>query len=227
MLLSIKNLTFGWQSEALFQNINGQLDRSEIVLLQGENGTGKTTLLKLIAGMIPHFSRGKILKGEILVNNRSITKYPPKSFFPQIAFIPTKNIDFFLLTGNLEQEIALVQAMLKIDFSKIKRKQGELQELFPEIGELWKTNFDRMTICQKILSLTSIYYFQEAHLFLFDEILDIVPDEDISLWMNFFQIQTQSGCGIIFVSHQMKPYTFPVWEIKGKTLPRTFITSIC
>ena len=220
MLLTIENLTFGWQNKVLFQNINCQLEAGEIILLRGENGSGKTTLLKLIAGMIPHFSRGKILKGDILLNNHSIIENPPKFFFPLVAFIPSQNIDFFLLNENLEQEIALIQAVFKISSSEIERKKGELHELLPGTRELWSKNFDRMTSFQKVLSLLSIYYFQETRLFLIDEILDFISHENLSFWLNFFQVQSQTGCGIIFVSHQTAEYPFRGWEIENKTLLR-------
>lgn len=221
MLLTIKNLTFGWQNEPLFENVNCQLERGEIVLLRGENGSGKTTFLQLSAGMIPHFSRGKILEGDIQIDNRSLIENPPKSFFPQIAFIPGKNIDFFLLNENLEQEMALIQAVLKIGNSAIQRKKNELQELFPEIDQRWTKNFDEMTVYQKILALTTTYYLQAAQLFLFDEILNTVPNEDLSRWMNFFRLQSQAGCGIIFISHKMEKHHFKEWEIRNKMLITT------
>ncbi|MBN2092402.1 ATP-binding cassette domain-containing protein, partial [candidate division KSB1 bacterium] len=82
MLLSIENLTFAWLNETLFENISMKVGTGQIIVLKGENGCGKSTFLQIMAGMIPHFSRGRILKGDVLLENQSIIHSTPSAFFP-------------------------------------------------------------------------------------------------------------------------------------------------
>ncbi len=49
-MLKISNLSFTYQGEPVFQNVNLSLSKPEIVAVIGDNGVGKTTLLRLIAG---------------------------------------------------------------------------------------------------------------------------------------------------------------------------------
>lgn len=49
-MLQISNLSFSYQNQPLFENLNLILTDSEIVGIIGDNGVGKTTLLRLIAG---------------------------------------------------------------------------------------------------------------------------------------------------------------------------------
>ncbi len=64
-MLQISNLSFTYQSQPLFQNFNLTLSSPEIVAIIGDNGTGKTTLLRLIAGEL-HPDEGSIsTRGEI------------------------------------------------------------------------------------------------------------------------------------------------------------------
>lgn len=49
-MLRISNLSFSYQNQPLLQNLNLTLSNSGIVAIIGDNGTGKTTLLRLIAG---------------------------------------------------------------------------------------------------------------------------------------------------------------------------------
>lgn len=61
-VLSIQNLSKSFGSHRLFSNIDIEIKRGERVAVIGNNGTGKTTLLKIINGLIPA-DNGKITLG--------------------------------------------------------------------------------------------------------------------------------------------------------------------
>ena len=218
MLVSVRELTFGWQDEPLFEDVHCDLQEGAVVVLDGENGCGKTTLLQLIAGVVPHFSRGKRLEGNIMVDGRSVFENPPRDFFPCTGFVPGRNIDFFLLNGNLDEEAALIQSVAGLQAPDIERKRGELEEIFSDLDELWSANFSDMTFYQKVLSLFTIYYLQGARLFLLDEVLGAVPDGQLSAWMEMFQCLHRQQKGIVFTAHQLDEHRFPVWKIKDRRL---------
>ena len=50
-MIEIKNLDFGYKSQPVFKNISLSFDKGNIYGLLGENGVGKTSLLKLISGL--------------------------------------------------------------------------------------------------------------------------------------------------------------------------------
>lgn len=54
--LELKNLCVGYGTEAILSDLNLTVRNGSIVALMGPNGTGKTTLLLTIAGMIPPLS---------------------------------------------------------------------------------------------------------------------------------------------------------------------------
>lgn len=60
ILFSINNLSFGYRKEKLFNNINFNMYKGEFLALLGSNGSGKTSLIKLILGQeIP--SEGQVI----------------------------------------------------------------------------------------------------------------------------------------------------------------------
>lgn len=218
MMLKIENLTFGWQQETLFENISGHVNQREVVQLSGENGSGKTTLLQIISGMIPHFSRGDILSGDVFINGRSILKAPPKKFFPLIGCIPSLNLDFFLLTESLRQEITLTSSILKISQNLVKKRLDEFSDFFPGITKSIDTPFKPLQFNQKIISLTFIFYLQNAQLYLFDEVMTAFSESDIQQWYSFFEWLSSIGCTILFVDHHQQAQGFSHWLLKDKNL---------
>lgn len=68
--ISCNNLTFGYTEEnLLYQNLTFDLIRGEKFLIVGENGIGKTTLLKLIMNILTP------LEGSINISEKTLTGY--------------------------------------------------------------------------------------------------------------------------------------------------------
>lgn len=81
--LKISNVSIGY-SEPLISDINASLDLGEVCLLMGNNGIGKTTLIKSILG------QNKFLSGEISLNGKSILKLNPTEIASKIAIVFSK-----------------------------------------------------------------------------------------------------------------------------------------
>lgn len=84
MFLQLKNTTIGYKTP-LIKGVETSLDLGEICLLIGNNGVGKTTLIKSILNQIP------TLGGEILLQNQSLKKLSQKEIAEQIAVVFSKS----------------------------------------------------------------------------------------------------------------------------------------
>ena len=83
MFLEIKNTTIGYQ-KPLISEVNASLDFGDVCLLIGNNGVGKTTLIKSILNQIP------TLKGDIFINDKNVKKLTDKEIAEQIAVVFSK-----------------------------------------------------------------------------------------------------------------------------------------
>lgn len=73
-LLTTRNLTIGYSHQSLlFENLNLDLNRNELVCFMGPNGIGKSTLIRTLAGLQKQIA-GKILYGADHGNTTEIPK---------------------------------------------------------------------------------------------------------------------------------------------------------
>ena len=73
-MIDLNNVSFKYQSGnkiSTLENINLHIKEGEVILLCGQSGSGKTTITRLINGLIPNYYKGE-LTGEIFLNANAI-----------------------------------------------------------------------------------------------------------------------------------------------------------
>jgi energy-coupling factor transport system ATP-binding protein len=71
MKITLKNISFSYSDsldDAILKNLNLEIHSGECVVLAGESGCGKTTISKLINGLIPHYHSGT-MEGDVLLGD--------------------------------------------------------------------------------------------------------------------------------------------------------------
>ena len=71
--ISLKDVSFKYNESEVFSllNINLNIKKGEIVVLCGKSGCGKSTVIRLINGLIPFYYHGE-LKGEVTVQDHNV-----------------------------------------------------------------------------------------------------------------------------------------------------------
>ncbi len=147
MFLDLKNTTIGYQTP-LIKGVNTTLALGDICLLIGNNGVGKTTLIKSILHQTP------VLEGEIFLNGKNIKTLSSKEIAEQIAVVFSKSpvpanytlTDlislgkyihypyYFELKASDKQEVANIIESLNltqyINYSLHQLSDGNLQKAF-------------------------------------------------------------------------------------------------
>ena len=92
MILQVKDLSFRYDSSRrIFQHVNFELDKGEVLSILGTNGAGKSTLLNCLAGLFRSES-GEILLDGVSMNNMSmrdvakVVGYVPQIHTPTYAY---------------------------------------------------------------------------------------------------------------------------------------------
>ena len=145
MPLAIKNLTKSFGNKVIFENFNYTFSDKGIYVLVGNSGRGKTTLLRMIAGLDKDF------KGEI-------TKAKTAYAFQEYRLFPTlnalDNITKVLYEKPTEAETKEAKQFLtQMGFADIDLR------LFP--AELSGGMKQRVALCRAFLSKTEILLLDE------------------------------------------------------------------
>jgi iron complex transport system ATP-binding protein len=82
-IMEMKDCSFSYDNkENIFENINFSVSPGDIFCILGANGTGKTTLIKCLTGLM------KTQSGEILINGKDMNLFSPTDLAKKIGYIP-------------------------------------------------------------------------------------------------------------------------------------------
>lgn len=125
------SFSYGTQTEGSLSNINFKVKRGEFILITGQSGSGKTTVTRLINGLIPHFFEG-VLTGTVKVLGSDIKTITPGEMGKNIASIfQNPRSQFF--TTNSTKEVAFALENYGIDRDEmIDRVNGAFHDFKAE-----------------------------------------------------------------------------------------------
>ncbi len=90
-ILRINNLSKSYGRKKVLENFNMGLEEGKVYGLLGKNGEGKTTLIRMIMGIIPSD------KGEIFYKDEKI-KFNATSYKKEVGYIPEDSFFFSWMT---------------------------------------------------------------------------------------------------------------------------------
>lgn len=95
-MLQAIDLSFRYGSTVVLDKMNLLIHDGDFILLTGANGSGKTTFLKILAGLLP------VQAGKILHNNRELSQEDLKLLCGYIFHNPTNQI----IGSTVEEDVA-------------------------------------------------------------------------------------------------------------------------
>lgn len=103
-MITFDNFSFRYEESTDFtlQNINLTIQTGEFVLLTGRSGCGKTTLIRSLNGLIPHFYPGEI-KGNLYLDEQSLLDMTPSQLAGQIGTVFQDPRSQFFMTDTTRE----------------------------------------------------------------------------------------------------------------------------
>lgn len=186
--LKLENLSFAYSAKtSLLKNLNVEFRSGEIVALKGQNGMGKSTLFKLMAGIIDPNSGNVIFE----VKDK---KFKNKKVFQNVGFI-FQNPESHFFFDTIEEELR--QSFKHIKSSELK--QSLLQRFFHQI-DLNKSPFLLSEGEKRRLSILMTVFLGKG-LLLFDEPTFGQDQKSIQEIVLLMKELKKLGLIQIFISH--------------------------
>ncbi len=202
-LLQARNISIGYkigkQRKIVLSNINLLSNQKQTIAMIGENGVGKSTLLRTIAGL------QSIINGDLLINNKNIANYKQHEIAKLISYVSTSNNNLPNLT--VSELISLGRfphtnwiGKLEHEDKKIINNSLELTEinhlLNKKITEISDGEKQRVMIARAFTQNTDIIILDEPTAF-----LDLANKHHLSFIIN--KLSKEENKLVIFSTHDL------------------------
>lgn len=121
------SLIYPTSTKTIFEDLSFTVHEGELVLVMGATGSGKSSLLRLINGLIPHHTGG-ILAGNISVNGISTREVKPGGLAHLIGIVGQNPINGFV-TDKVEEELAFGMEALNLPPDVMRKRVEEVLDL--------------------------------------------------------------------------------------------------
>jgi len=213
--IELKNVTFsyeGYEAKVL-DDACFSVEYGEVALLSGFSGQGKSTVLSLLAGIIPNITPGDI-KGEVLIGGEDITERKMSDVCRKVGVV-LQNAESQIIQQLVEDEIAFGCENFAFTCDKIKDcvdRACRQMQLNPQ----WKTR--TLSGGQKQRLITAATLATEQKILVLDEPLANLDKPGAELLMNTLRQLALSGYAVLVVEHRLDmvfPYVDAVWSISN------------
>lgn len=186
-MIQVKDLNVTIKGKSILSDVNITMEEGKIYGLIGNNGSGKTMLMKCICGFV------KPISGEILVNGKIIGK---DIDYIQDTGIIIENPGFIPYYSGIKNLMMLSEISGKADKEKIKetmRMCGLDPELKLPVKKYSLGMRQRLGIAQAIM--------EDQTALILDEPMNGLDKEGVSAMRQLFLTMKQEGKLIILTSH--------------------------
>lgn len=202
-LIEFKNFYFRYKGneEYALNNINLKIDKNKFILLAGETGSGKTTLIRCMNGLIPQFYAG-YYKGFVKVVEKDTTSTPIADLSTKIGIV-FQNPENQLIAMNVEHEIAFGMENLGIPREIIKKRLENIMQLAEIENISDKAPFEISGGEQQRVAIASILVLDPKIIVLDEPTANLDPLIAQKIIMLLKKIQEENEITIIISEHRM------------------------
>ncbi|MFX1571267.1 MAG: energy-coupling factor ABC transporter ATP-binding protein [Promethearchaeota archaeon] len=217
-LIKFENFFFRYKGneDYALNNINLKIEDNKFILLCGETGSGKTTLIRCMNGLIPQFYSG-FYKGKVKINGKDTSKTSIANISTDVGIV-FQNPENQLIAMNVEHEIAFGLENLGIQPNEISRRIKESASLTEIENIMDKAPFELSGGEQQRVAIASILVL-EPKLLILDEPTALLDPYMAKKIINLLtEIKLEKKITILISEHRLDlilPFTDHMILMKG------------
>lgn len=128
-MISLEKVCYAYDHEVALRYVDLHIEKGDSLVVQGPNGCGKSTLIKVLNGIIfPSEGHYYYKKHEITEKSLKDKKFA-KWFHQQMGYV-FQNADTQLFCGSVEEEIAFGPIQMGLSDEEVKKRTQDCMKLF-------------------------------------------------------------------------------------------------
>jgi len=198
--IEINDLYFRYitSTDYILNGINLTVSKGEILAITGLSGMGKSTLLNIICGIIPHIRKGDI-KGEARLWGRDIKDLKIADISKRVGIV-FQDPDIQLFSPTVEDEIAFGPENLMVEREEIGRRIENVLKIV-QMEDYRYENPNNLSGGQKQLIAIAAVLAMEPDILLLDEITSQIDDYGKERIKGIILNLKENGKTIVLVDH--------------------------
>ena len=121
------SITYDGADRPVLREVDLRVAEGELCLVVGRTGTGKSTLLGAVNGLVPHFTGGRVT-GRITVDGRDTASHPPRELADLVGVVGQDPVAGFV-TDTVSEELAYGMEQLAVPPNVMRKRVEETLDL--------------------------------------------------------------------------------------------------
>lgn len=128
-MIKLDHVCFAYEEEIALRNITLQVEQGDSLVIQGPNGCGKSTLIRLLNGILYPSEGTYLYKGHPITEKSLKDSRFAKWFHQQIGYV-FQNADTQLFCASVQEEIAFGPIQMGLAEQEVKKRTEDCLRLF-------------------------------------------------------------------------------------------------
>lgn len=209
-IIRLSNINKSFAGVQALQDVNLTIERGKIHCLVGENGCGKSTLIKIIAGVYPRDS------GSLQINGKEYEQLSPIASIREGIQVIYQDFSLFpnlTVAENIALNEELANGRQLVNWRAVRNiARDALAQI--EIDLPLNASVEAMSVANKQLIAISKALRQNAQLIIMDEPTSALTEREIRALFTVIHKLQARGIAFLFVSHKLNE----VLEISEKII---------
>lgn len=199
-LLEMKEIRKDYSGVTVLKDVSLSLDKGEVLALVGENGAGKSTMMKVLSGSVPATA------GEIYLNGEKQSFLSPIDSIKKGISVIYQELNYFKDLTVAENIFAGRLPMKKgkrVDWQRLYQLSAQvLKEVGVDIDP--KAAMGKLSIAQKQLIEIAKAISRENQIIVMDEPTSALNDKETGNLFEMIKRIKKRGISFIYISHRLE-----------------------
>ena len=200
-MIKFENVNVSIQGKNILSDINLEIKDGEFVLICGDSGCGKTTMTKLVNGLIPHFVKDVKLEGRVTVSGKNVAQTQMYEIAELVGSVfQNPKTQFFHTNSSSEMAFGLENRGASPEYIQ-KRVEDTITEL--DIENLVDRNVFSMSGGEKQLLAFASVYAMDPEVYVLDEPSANLDATGIDKLCKRLEVIKNNGHTVVVAEHRL------------------------